>query len=288
MFQYVLPSLYTLLLWGASTGLIIWLYRSRGPAAQAGFVGATVLLLVALWGLVATRDDTSSAGIYAAFTCGTLMWGWQLLAFYTGRITGPLRTACPADADLRQRFRHGLALLLHHELAALAAAALLLGLTWGAANQLGAATYVLLWAMHLCAKLNVFFGVRTFDDHLLPEHLHALRSLYVRRPMNAFFPPSFTIALIVTMVLFGRALAPEATPFEQTGCLMLAVMLVLGLAELAMLMLPSPAELWAGLRKALWPALGPALRRRTSRRRKPPLEREAESVIHAASADPHF
>lgn len=283
MLQYALPILYTLLLWGASTGLIIWLYRSRGRAARAGFAGANALLLVSLWGLAATRDDTSAAGVYAAFTCGTLVWGWQLLAFYTGRITGPLRTACPAGVGLGRRFRHALAALLHHELAALAAAGLLAALTWRGTNQLGPAVYVLLWAMHLCAKLNVFFGVRTFDDHLLPEHLHFLRSLYVRRPMNAFFPPSLTIALIVTMVLFGRALAPEAAPAEQTGCLMLGAMLVLGLAELAMLMLPSPALLWAGLRAAAGPRLGPALRWR-----RPPAEREAESVIQAAPAEPRW
>ncbi|HEU4323926.1 MAG TPA: putative photosynthetic complex assembly protein PuhE [Roseiflexaceae bacterium] len=251
MQRYVLPILYALFVWWASTGLIIWLYRRQRATFGRAVAAATALLLVSLWGLYATRNDASPAGAYAAFTCGTLVWGWQLLAFYTGWITGPSRSPCPPGSGPALRFRYALGALLHHELASLAAAALILGLTWGGANQTGSATYLLLWVMHLAAKLNIFFGVRTFEDQLLPEHLGFLRSLYIRRPMNAFFPPAIAIALIVTMLLFGRGFAPDAPPFESTGALVLAVMMLLGVAELALLMLPAPTALWAALQRWL-------------------------------------
>ena len=65
------------------------------------------------------RDDVSGAGALARrrdgggdhgsvgvrrFACGLLVWGWQLLGFYTGFVAGPNRTPCAPGSSALSRF----------------------------------------------------------------------------------------------------------------------------------------------------------------------------------------
>ena len=72
------------------------------------FVGsmlwAIVLLALSLWLVTTTSAETTPAAAYVAFACGIVLWGGQLLAFYTGFVTGPNKTAYSADATRRSRF----------------------------------------------------------------------------------------------------------------------------------------------------------------------------------------
>jgi hypothetical protein len=98
--------------------------------------------------------------------------------------------------------------------------------------------------MHMAAKLNVFFGVRNFRIEFLPHHLHFLGKLLVKRPINAFFPISVGIASIAALVLLNNALAPDASAGQVIGSLFLCTIILLGVLENWLLVLPLPATLW--------------------------------------------
>lgn len=238
MRPYLIPLGAALLMWWASTALIIWLYRRSEMVARQGLWGASVLLLVSLVGTYATRSDTSTLGAYIAFGCGVTAFGWQLLAYYAGVITGKV-LPLPVFRSVRQRFVFVLRAGLHHELAAALGALGMAALVWGAPNQLAWWVYVLLWLMHTSAKLCVFFGVPAFNPALLPTHLHFLAQVLPVRRCNAFLPAAVSIGAIVTIFLFGRGVTAPVGSFEQTSLLMLGTMQLLGVLEHGLLMIPS-------------------------------------------------
>jgi putative photosynthetic complex assembly protein 2 len=248
MTRFLFPILYALVLWWASTGVIIVLYRLPRRTYALSFAAATLVLLGCLFGLYATRNDTSAFGAYVAFTCGTLVWGWQLTGFYMGFVVGPRLEPRPGAYSERVRFTRAVRASLHHELAALAGVPLTFALVWDAANQLGAWTYLLLWLMHAAAKLNVFFGARNFNEALLPEHLRFLGEFFRQRPMNLFFPISVTLAIGATALIFRRALDPAASEFVAIGGVFVGFLTLLGLLEIWLLMVPPAGEAWGETR----------------------------------------
>ena len=52
-------------------------------------LGAIGLLALSLWFVTTTSAEMTPASAYVAFACGIVLWGGQLLAFYTGFVTGP-------------------------------------------------------------------------------------------------------------------------------------------------------------------------------------------------------
>src|SRR4029450_2191513 len=130
----------------------------------------------ALYGLAVSGADATVAGTYTGFTCALLVWAWHEVTFLMGFVTGTRTTPCPPDARGWQRFVAATQAILWHELAILASAVLVVTLTWGAANQVGTWTFLLLWLMRLSTKLNLFLGVPNLAEGLLPDHLRYLAS----------------------------------------------------------------------------------------------------------------
>ena len=245
MATYALPVLYTLLLWWASTGVILYLDGLDRRTFIWSMAGATVLLGVALWGAAATGAMSTASGAYLAFACGLTAWGWQLVSFYMGYLTGPRKTACESDLTGFRRFVEAVGTSLYHEVAICLTAFVLIALTRGLANQMAIWTFVVLWWMHQSAKLNVFFGVPNLGEELLPDHLRYLRSFMTRRPMNLLFPVSVTLSTIIAVLLVQKAAAQNATPFEAAAFTMLATLMVLAIAEHWFLVAPLSANaLW--------------------------------------------
>ena len=254
---HLFPILFALFVWWFSTGVIIYLDGLPRRTFKWSFLGGTLLMLVSLWGLYATRGDTGIAGAYLAFTWGTLAWGWQEMSFYMGYVTGPRREPCPDGCSGLRHFGHAVQTSLYHELAVIGAAALVLALTWGGANQIGTWTFLIRWWMHQSAKLNVFFGVRNLSEEFLPENLQFLRSFLTKKPMNAFFPISVTVSTVIATLLFGRAFAAGASDFTAIGFTFLAFLMALAILEHWLLVMPFPNKIWNwGLksRAALRPA----------------------------------
>jgi len=240
------PIAFTLFIWWFSTGAILYLDGLPRRTFRWSLAGASVLTAGALRMIATTAGDTSISGAYVAFSGGIAVWGWFEMAFLMGLLTGPRRTPCPQDSRGWRRAGHALETILHHELGLIAAGIALAGLTWNEPNQVALWTFVVLWAMRQSAKLNVFLGVRNLSESFLPEHLRYLQTYFRRKPMNALFPFSVSIASIVAGLIWRGAFSDEVTVSEATGLVFLATLMTLAVLEHWFLVLPIPAEaLWA-------------------------------------------
>ncbi len=245
MLQHALPALYAVFVWWFATGLILHLDGLRPETFRWSLGGATVVLAAACWGLAASAADPSPGGAFLAFTCALLAWGWVELSFLTGWLTGPRKAPLEPGSSGWPRFLAALGAVLWHELAILAGAALVAALTWGGPNQIGAGTFLVLAAMRLSAKLNVFLGVRNLAESFLPDHLSHLRSFFRRRRANALFPFSVAGSTLACALLFGEAFALGADPFRAVGFTLLGTLMALAVLEHWFMVLPLPSEaLW--------------------------------------------
>jgi putative photosynthetic complex assembly protein 2 len=250
MIAYGLPVLATLALWWGSTGLILHLDSQDSRTFVGSMLGASALLALCLWLVVTTSDETTPASAYVAFACGIVLWGGQLLAFYTGFVTGPNKTAYCADAGHPSRFFQAVNASLYHELAAAAGALLLFAMTYGQENMFALWTYLILWLMHESAKLNVFLGVPNLGEDLLPDHLAYFATFMKRKPMNALFPLSVTAGTIAACLLIEPALRADASSFEMAGFTMLGALMALAVVEHWFLVAPIDANaIWRGFHK---------------------------------------
>lgn len=244
MVEYALPALYALFLWWFSTGAILYLDGLPKSSFKWSMLGATAVLAGAFVLLSRTANDSTVLGAYAAFTAGLLIWGWQQISFYMGYVTGPRNKPCAPGCSGWPHFGHALQTSLYHEMSILASGGLCLWLTWGAPNQIGLWTFLILWWMHESARLNVFLGVRNVNEDFLPEHMAFLKSFLKQRPMNLLFPVSVTVSTVLTMWTAQQALA-AATPFAAAGYSFMTALLALAVLEHWFLVLPLPSEkLW--------------------------------------------
>jgi len=245
MAQYGLPVLYTLFVWWFSTGIILYLDGLPRHTFRWSMLGATALLLIACYGLALSSTDTSLLGAYTAFTCGVLVWAWVEMSFLMGFITGSWRSACPPDCGEWRRFFYAVQAILYHELVIIALLIAITALTWNAANQIGMWTFLTLWLMRLSTKLNLFLGVRNLSEEFLPEHLHYLKSFFIRKPMNLLFPFSVTLGTIIAVLLVLHIPAAATSAFNAVGLTLIATLLILAILEHWFLVLPLPFEaLW--------------------------------------------
>ena len=250
MIAYGLPIAATLALWWVSTGVIFRLDSLDRRTFGRSMAWATIIILLSLWLARQSSGQTTRGAAYLAFACGLIAWGWQLLSFYTGFVTGPRQSACPPDCRGVSRFVEAARTSLHHELSAALGALALLALTYGQPNRLALWTYLLLWGMHQSAKLNAFFGVPNLGEDMLPDHLAYLASFMRRRPMNPVFPFSVTVSTIATTLLFERALRADATGFDIAANMMLATLMALAVAEHWFLVVPIDANaIWRSFQR---------------------------------------
>ena len=275
MFQYGLPVLFALFVWWFSTGIILLLNNLPARTFRWSMLGGTAVAAAACYGLAVSSAQASIAATYCAFTCAVLIWGWHEMSFFMGMLTGPRQHACAAGCKGWRHFGHGIQACLYHELAIIATAVLVIGLTHGAINQVGLWTFVVLWGMRQSSKLNVFLGVLNLNEQFLPPHLRYLGSFFSQKPMNVLFPLSVTVSTIVSVVLVNSAIAADGDSVRAAGFTFLATMTILGLVEHWFLVLPLPfAELWA------WSIA--ARDRRLARQGKPPLRPDYHAAHYGA------
>lgn len=243
MTALLFPVLFAVFVWWFSTGLILLLDNLPKTSFRWSLLISSLLALGALGGLAHTARQTGVADAYCAFTCALLVWGWHELTFLTGWVTGPRKIASPDGTQGVARFVHAVQAILWHELGIIGVGLAIVGITWGAPNQVGTGTFVVLWTMRTSAKLNLFLGVRNLSEEFLPPHLKYLRSFFRRRAMNGLFPISVTASTIVATLLVVGAL--EAPPAEAAGLMLVTTMLALAILEHWLLVLPLPTTaLW--------------------------------------------
>ena len=236
---------FAIFIWWFSTGIVILLNRMSRTAVTMSLVISSALGVGALAGLSHTAQQTGVMGAYCAFTCALLAWGWNELSFLTGWITGPQKTAILKSTKGWPRFAASFNAVVWHELAILMVGVAIVAITWDAPNQVGTATYLVLWVMRTSAKLNLFFGVRNLSEAFLPTHLAYLESFFKRRPMNAFFPFTVLFACAGLWQLISHANSPLTDVAGVVGTVLVGTMLALAIVEHLMLVLPvDTTALW--------------------------------------------
>jgi putative photosynthetic complex assembly protein 2 len=224
---------FVVVLWGLSTAVIF--YLDSLPTRTFPWSMAAATLVLAVCGIVVwqLRDVNSIHAIVGSFAAGLLAWGWTEMALYMGYVTGPRKQRCVEGCSGVAHFGHAVSANLWHEIVVIGFAVLI----WLSGNQTALWCYVMLWLMHLSARLNVFLGVRNVSEEFVPDHMDILKSFLRRRNMNPLFPFSCVFMLALTVYLVSL---PQT--FSIT---MAATLAAIGLLEHILLMLPLPIErLW--------------------------------------------
>lgn len=245
MGSLVWSLLFPVFLWWFSTGLVLAAV-SRGPRTRIWVLLASTLALVwALWTLAEGRADATAGGASLAFVAAVVVWGWHEVTFLLGYLTGPRREPCPPEARGWRRFWLASQAMLSHEVAIAVTGIGLFVLVWDQPNQVGAWTFLVLWSMRLSAKLNIFFGVPSFDDAFLPSQLTYLKSYFGRTRMNGLFPISVTIGTLLGAWLVHEAWGTPPGGFAQAAYLLPAALVFLAVLEHWFLVLPiADTALW--------------------------------------------
>ncbi len=245
MLSLALAVSYALFLWWFSTGLILYLDRQERWTYRWSILGATLLLLAAIAGLITLGNHSTRLGAYLSFTCGVLIWGWLELTYFMDVITGPRKDPCPPNISRWNRFWLGVQTSLYHELAIIGIGLFLLMVTWDQPNQVGLWAYITLWWMRWSAKLNLFFGVPNLNEDWLPEHVRFLTSYLCKRPMNLLFPISITVSTVIMVLQVAAVLDYPANSFAALALMLNATLLALAILEHWFLVLPiADAALW--------------------------------------------
>ena len=225
-------------MWFIGTAAVVWLDSRPRATFRTSLVLAGLVAIGAMGAVWRYADDTSPAGAYVGFGAAILIWGWHEMSFLMGEVAGPNRAECPPDAMGWTRFKAATATVIHHELAIAATALALVALTWGQPNQAAPLAFLLLFALRLSAKFNLYLGVPNLSDEVFPAHLAYLKSYFRHRRMNALFPLSILFGGgLATWAWLAAEAAPDGSGAAASATL-LAGLAALGVVEHLFLVLP--------------------------------------------------
>jgi putative photosynthetic complex assembly protein 2 len=239
------PLLFALLMWFIGTGAVVWLDSRPAHTFRTSLILAGLVAIAALGLVWIKADDASAGGAYVGFGAAIVIWGWHEMSFLMGHVAGPNRAECPPGATGWARFGAATATVIHHELAIAATAILLAALTWGAPNQAAPLTFLLLFALRLSAKFNLYLGVPNLSDEVFPAHLAYLKSYFRKRRLNALFPFSILFGSGIAVWAWTSAETAPAGSGASASATLLAGLAVLGVVEHLFLVLPlRDAKMW--------------------------------------------
>lgn len=182
----VVAVIFAIVLWWVSTGAIIVMYR-KDPWTYDATVGAySVVAAVSVVCIILLRHTTSLWAVYASFSAGTLLWGWNLACYYTGYITGPKEPRPEGTLTDAERFRHAMIRGAYHEGISLVLVAGSVWLAWGASNIAGFGCVILFYTLHMLSKLCIYFGVANFSGAWLPAHLQYITAYFGPKQFHWF------------------------------------------------------------------------------------------------------
>lgn len=235
---HIVPFIVTVAIWFVATGLIAWAdNRERATFSTSLMVGS----FAGIAGLLVILVSSLSAqvwAVYLSFIGALMVWGWHELSFLTGASAGPRRV--PSDPSLTgvARFRQAAATVMHHEVALAVTALLLISLSWNATNQIGATVFVLMFAMRLISKINLFVGVPNSTSEMLPDQLAYLKTYFGRSRMTALLVVSIGAITGATAWFAGLALGAPVGSAQMVGASLLTTLSLLGVLEHLFLALP--------------------------------------------------
>ncbi len=235
---HIVPFFVTVLVWFVATGLVAWadnrphatFSRSQLIGGAGGIAGLALIMFASL--------SSAVWAVYLGFVGALMVWGWHEISFLTGAAAGPRRG--PANRSLTgvARFRQAAATVMHHEVALALTALLLISLSWDVPNQIGATVFVLMFAMRLISKINLFVGVPNSTAEMLPDHLAYLKSYFGPNRMTALLVVSVLAIAAVAAWFAALALAAPAGSAKMVGASLLFTLALLGVIEHLFLALP--------------------------------------------------
>jgi putative photosynthetic complex assembly protein 2 len=240
-----LTVLFVVFLWWFATGLVLYLDGLPRRTFRVTLAVSGALAALSLVALELTAGERSVVNVIVSVTAALFVWGFNELLFLTGAMTGPSRERCPPDAIGFRRFLLATRALLWHEIGLVVSTLAVAWAVWGEANAFGLWTFLLLWTLRLSTKINIFLGVPNTGENFLPEQLDFLKSYFLKRPMNAFFPFSVMAATAIVALLIARAAHGDGSAGDMAGWSALAALATLGLIEHWFLVIPlGQTELW--------------------------------------------
>jgi putative photosynthetic complex assembly protein 2 len=236
--------LFAVFLWWFATGAILMMVRLPRATYPYAMITAAMIAVLAIAGAVATRDSVTIVGAFAGFTYGLVIWAALEMAFLFGYCTGPRKTPCPPGLTGWPRFKAAFEAIAWHELSILAAGLALAALTWNAQNRIGLDIFLLLWAMRISAKLNIFLGAPNVAEAFLPDHLRYLGSYFEKGRVSGFFPLSVTLASLAFGFVVHAAITAQGG-YNLIALTLIATLLALAIVEHWFMVLPvQDAALW--------------------------------------------
>jgi len=243
MANHGVALLLAILTWWFSTGLVLMLCALPKKTFAWSMIGASLVLAAAVYGLAHSAWETGPGAPYVAFLSALGVWGWIEMSFLMGIVTGPRTVPCPENVQGWPRFQMALQALLYHELMIVFWAGLIVMLTWRAPNQIGTFAFLILMAMRISAKLNIFLGVPNLTDEFLPQRLVYLKSYFRKGQISSLFPATVGAAALVAIFLAQKALG--ASGAEASGFALLFSLIALAILEHLFMVFPIPdAVLW--------------------------------------------
>ncbi|MEM9234998.1 MAG: putative photosynthetic complex assembly protein PuhE [Pseudomonadota bacterium] len=234
----LLPILFVISLWWAGTALIL-MGVHRPVRHHLGMAQIMTLGTAALTALIVPMGTvTSPWAAFASFAMGIALWAWHEMMFLFGYISGPRKSPCPQNINMGKRFILSTQTVIHHEVMIAIHAAILIALSWGAANSLACQTFLLLWLMRMSTKLMLFFGAPNIADHFLPAHLSYLASYFRKERNQAVSLLALCLAITITVSMGYGAYLADTGSFAWIGFVLLTSLAALAVLEHLALALP--------------------------------------------------
>ncbi len=233
-----MPFIVTVAIWFVATGLIAWAdNRERATFSTSLMIGS----IAGIAGLIVILVASLSAevwAVYLSFVGALMVWGWHELSFLTGASAGPRRGLADPRLTGMARFRQAAATVMHHEVALAVTALLLISLSWNVPNQIGATVFVLMFAMRLVSKINLFVGVPNSTAEMLPDQLAYLKTYFGPNRMTRLLIMSIAVLTGVTIWFAALALTAPVGSAAMVGASLLTTLALLGVLEHLFLALP--------------------------------------------------
>lgn len=240
----VLPFAVVVALWFVSTGLVAMINHRLRQSFGRSLLIASACAMLGLALVVLTSHSSAVWAAYVSFVGGLLIWSWHEISFLTGAVAGSHRDSCPQGAKGWQRFSAATLALIHHEVALVMTAGLLLSLSAVTANPTGAYTFALLLIFRLSSKLNIYWGVPNMSDELLPLHLAYLKSYFGPKRLTPMLVIS-TAVIVGLGTYFAFAAASSAKANEVVQASLLCCLCLLAALEHIFLAIPfRDSALW--------------------------------------------
>lgn len=233
-----MPFVVTVAIWFIATGLIAWADNRERATFSASLLIGSIAGIAGLVVILVASLSTEVWAVYLAFIGALMVWGWHELSFLTGASAGPRRG--PSDPSLTgvARFRQAAATVMHHEVALAVTALLLISLSWSAPNQIGATVFVLMFAMRLISKINLFVGVPNSTSEMLPEQLAYLKTYFGSNRLTVLLAASVVGIAAMTAGFASLALSAPVGSAAMVGASLLTTLSLLGVLEHLFLALP--------------------------------------------------